>query len=109
MKDSFCLGKRVIFGKKRPMRDGCACRVVKMENLKDDNLDALFLVMSYDDAGDQFHLFKGFNPDEKFDLNPSRYTDRCLSNHHHLKAKEIIYAKTCENVHCPNTGYWVRY
>ncbi|KAL3794404.1 hypothetical protein HJC23_012941 [Cyclotella cryptica] len=110
--------------------------------VKDDNLDALFSVTSYGDAGDQFRLantdlclqkmggsraiklkpcrkatrknlslqlFKGFNPDEKFDLRPSSYTDRCLSNHHHPKAKEVIYAETCEKAYRPDTGYWVAY
>lgn len=110
--------------------------------VKDDNLDALFSITSYGDAGDQFRvtdsdlclqkmgdtraiklkpcmnanrknlslqLFKGFNPDEKFDLRPSGYMDRCLSNHHHPKAREIIYAETCEKAHRPDTAYWVAY
>ena len=54
-------------------------------------------------------LFKGFKPDEKFDLRPSGYLDRCLSNHHHPKAKEIVYAETCVKAHRPDTGYWVTY
>ena len=54
-------------------------------------------------------LFKGFKQDEKFDLRPSGYLDRCLSNHHHPKAKEIVYAETCVKAHRPDTGYWVTY
>jgi hypothetical protein len=34
-------------------------------------------------------LFKGFKPYGKFDLRPNNAPDRCLSNHHHPKAKEI--------------------
>ena len=54
-------------------------------------------------------LFKGFKPDDKFDLRPSSYMDRCLSQHHHPKAKEIVYAETCFKAHRPDTGYWVTY
>jgi hypothetical protein len=58
----------------------------------------------------QLQLFKGFRPDgEKFDLRPNNAPDRCLSNHHHPKAKEIVYAETCVKAHKPDTGYWVAY
>jgi hypothetical protein len=37
----------------------------------------------------ELQLFKGFKPneDEKFELRPSSYLDRCLSNHHHPKVR----------------------
>lgn len=54
-------------------------------------------------------LFKGFDQDDKFDLRPATDLDRCLSQHHHPKAKEIIYAETCKKAHRPDTGYWVKY
>ena len=54
-------------------------------------------------------LFKGFKPGEKFDLRPSSYLDRCLSQHHHPKANEIVYAESCSKAHRPDTGYWVTY
>jgi len=43
-------------------------------------------------------LFADYKSDEKFDLRPVSYTDRCLSNHHHPKAGEEIYAETCHKV-----------
>ena len=55
-------------------------------------------------------LFTDFKPDgEKFDLRPVLYTDRCLSNHHHPKGGETIYAETCKKAHRTDTGYWVAY
>ena len=54
-------------------------------------------------------LFTDFKADEKFDLRPIGYTDRCLSNHHHPKAGETIYAETCHKAHRVDTGYWVAY
>jgi hypothetical protein len=54
-------------------------------------------------------LFKGIDSNDKFDLRPSGYLDRCLSNHHHPKAKEIVYAETCKKAHRADTGYWVKY
>lgn len=54
--------------------------------------------------------FVGFNPDmERFDLRPLNYTDRCLTNHHHPKPNETVYAETCKRAHNYDTGYWVRY
>lgn len=39
----------------------------------------------------ELQLFKGFKPDEKFDLRPSTYLDRCLSNHHHPKVRTCMF------------------
>ena len=57
----------------------------------------------------ELQLFTDFKTDEKFDLRPVGYTDRCLSNHHHPKAGETIYAETCVKAHRTDTGYWVAY
>ena len=46
---------------------------------------------------------------EKFELRPIGYTDRCLSNHHHPKSGETIYAETCRKAHRTDTGFWVAY
>ena len=55
-------------------------------------------------------LFDDFKANgEKFDLRPVKYTSRCLSNHHHPKAGEQIYAETCQKAHKTKTGYWVAY
>ena len=58
-----------------------------------------------------FHLqlFDDFKTNGKFDLRPVGYTGRCLSNHHHPKAGETIYAETCIKAHRTDTGYWVAY
>jgi len=54
--------------------------------------------------------FVGFKTDGKrFDLKPSTKTKRCLSQHHHPKRGEIIYAETCFKAHRVDTGYWVAY
>ncbi|KAL7554045.1 hypothetical protein ACHAWF_017430 [Thalassiosira exigua] len=51
----------------------------------------------------------GEEADDKFDLRPVGMTDRCLTNHHHPKAGEVIYAAPCKKAHGPDTGYWVAY
>jgi hypothetical protein len=54
--------------------------------------------------------FIGFKTDGKrFDLRPSTSNKRCLSQHHHPKSGEIIYAETCFKAHRVDTGYWVAY
>ncbi|KAL7466768.1 hypothetical protein ACHAXS_007054 [Conticribra weissflogii] len=54
--------------------------------------------------------FVGFDPDlDRFDLRPLDYTDRCLTNHHHPKPNETVYAETCKRAHNYDTGYWVKY
>ena len=54
-------------------------------------------------------LFADFEKDDKFDLRPIGYKYRCLSNHHHPKAGESIYAESCTKAHKTTTGYWVAY
>ena len=61
-------------------------------------------------AKNKLQHFEGFKSDgEKFDLRPSSSTKRCLSQHHHPKSGEIIYAETCHKAHRVDTGYWVAY
>ena len=103
------------------------------------DLDATFSVIFHGDGGTQFRisntnlclqkmgdqraiklkpckeyqplqLFVGYESGiEKFDIRPVNYTDRCLSNHHHPKANEMIYAETCKKAHRTDTGYWIAY
>ena len=54
-------------------------------------------------------LFTDFKKNDKFDLRPVGYKGRCLSNHHHPKAGESIYAESCTKAHKTTTGYWVAY
>ena len=58
----------------------------------------------------KFQHFVGFMPDaDRFDLRPSTGTKRCLSQHHHPRSGEIVYAETCSKAHRFDTGYWVTY
>jgi len=58
----------------------------------------------------KFQTFVGFKSDGmRFDLRPSTSTKRCLSQHHHPKNGETIYAETCFKAHNVDTGYWVAY
>ncbi|KAL7533714.1 hypothetical protein ACHAXR_005406 [Thalassiosira sp. AJA248-18] len=54
-------------------------------------------------------LFQARGEDEKFDLRPMRASGRCLTNHHHPKAGEEIYAESCRKAHRTKTGYWTKY
>ncbi len=61
-------------------------------------------------AKNKWQHFVGFKSDGKrFDLKPSTSSKRCLSQHHHPKAKEIIFAETCFKAHRVDTGFWVAY
>ena len=61
-------------------------------------------------SGDRRQLFKGFQPGGKFDLKPARDKNRrCLTQYHHPKAGEEVYAETCRKAHRTKTGYWVQY
>jgi len=54
--------------------------------------------------------FFGFKfEEEKFELRPSRFADKCLSNHHHPKDGELVYSENCSLAHKADTGYWVAY
>ena len=62
------------------------------------------------DEEDILQQFDGFKSDGgKFDLKPSTSTKRCLSQHHHPKKGEVVYAETCFKAHRVDTGYWVAY
>ena len=54
-------------------------------------------------------LFAGFKTDERFELHAVTDTDRCLSQHHHPKSREKIYAERCHKAIRTKTSYWVTY
>mmetsp|Transcript_15146 Transcript_15146/g.23470 ORF Transcript_15146/g.23470 Transcript_15146/m.23470 type:complete len:356 (-) Transcript_15146:1976-3043(-) len=61
-------------------------------------------------AKNKWQHFVGLKSDGKrFNLKPSTSSKRCLSQHHHPKKGEIIYAETCYKAHRVDTGYWVKY
>lgn len=45
----------------------------------------------------------------KFELQPEGNIDRCLSQHHHPKAKEVIYPEKCDKTRSFDTTYWTTY
>ena len=45
----------------------------------------------------------------KFDIRPVTAKDRCLTQHHHPKADEIVYVESCAVAHRTTTGYWSAY
>lgn len=54
--------------------------------------------------------FKGYHRGAtKFELKPSRKQGRCLTNHHHPRPGEEVYAETCFKARKTKTGYWVKY
>lgn len=55
----------------------------------------------------QFQGYRGAG--KEFDIRPARFSNRCLTNHHHPKAGEVIYAETCLKAHRTKTGYWTAY
>lgn len=48
-------------------------------------------------------------PSAKFDIRPIKSKDRCLTQHHHPRADELIYAEHCSIAHMTTTGYWTAY
>ena len=61
-------------------------------------------------AGRAAQVFAGFDAEaRRFDLRPVEFAERCLTNHHHPKEGETIFAETCQKAHKTNTGYWVAY
>jgi len=54
-------------------------------------------------------LFLGYRDGKEFDIIPFLSKRRCLTNHHHPKRGEVIYAETCKKAHRTRTGYWVKY
>jgi len=45
----------------------------------------------------------------KFELQPEGNNDRCLSQHHHPKAKEVVYPEKCDKTRSFDTTYWTTY
>ena len=57
-------------------------------------------------------LFADFKLNERFELGPVDVydgTERCVSQHHHPRQDEQIYAEKCGKAHRRDTGYWVAY
>lgn len=53
--------------------------------------------------------FTGFRGAESFDIRVRKQKGRCLTNHHHPKEDEVVYAESCFKAHKTKTGYWSEY
>ena len=67
------------------------------------------IVLKSCQSNNALQLFRGFQSGRKFDLRPVSSAGRCLTNHHHPKASEVVFAQTCSKAHRTKTGYWVAY
>ena len=57
-------------------------------------------------------LFADFKLNKRFELGPVDVYDgieRCVSQHHHPRQDEQIYAEKCGKAHRRDTGYWMAY
>ena len=45
----------------------------------------------------------------KFELQPQNMSNKCVSQLHHPKAKEVIYPESCEKTRKTETTYWITF
>ena len=67
------------------------------------------IVLKSCQSSNPLQLFRGFQSGRKFDLRPVTSAGPYLTNHHHPKAGEVVFAQTCSKAHRTKTGYWVAY
>ncbi|KAL3794149.1 hypothetical protein HJC23_012856 [Cyclotella cryptica] len=64
-------------------------------------------------TGDKEQRWMGFRPDREFELQPvekkKRDVDRCLTQHHHPKRGERVYAEKCDTARKTTTSLWITY
>jgi hypothetical protein len=85
---------------------GYQYRVSKSDLCLQTNIPIITLSPCNKNEPRQFFVNK---PNAKFDIRPITSKDRCLTQHHHPKADEIIYAEHCSIAHKTKTGYWAKY
>lgn len=52
--------------------------------------------------------FEGLKNYGKFELKPND-KDKCVSQMHHPKAKEVVYPESCKKTRGSDTTYWVTF
>lgn len=61
-------------------------------------------------TGEKGQRWNGFHPEKEFELQPvGRKDDKCLTNHHHPKRGERIFAEKCETARKTKTSLWIAY
>ena len=50
--------------------------------------------------------WQGFDLDTVFDWRPSGHDEYCVSQHHHPKLGEVVYAETCYLAYAYDTALW---
>ncbi len=49
----------------------------------------------------------GIDFENKFELVAGRFGEKCLSQHHHPKEREVLYMEKCKLARLYDTSYWV--
>lgn len=61
-------------------------------------------------TGDKEQLWDGFDAEKEFELQPAgKKDDKCLTQHHHPKRGERIFAEKCETARKTKTSLWTVY
>ncbi|GKY90628.1 hypothetical protein MPSEU_000036300 [Mayamaea pseudoterrestris] len=64
------------------------------------------MVLGICNATDTAQKWTGFDLTAPFDWSPSGRDEQCVTQHHHPKAYEVIYAETCYLAWLYNTALW---
>lgn len=62
-------------------------------------------------TGSKDQRWNGFHPEEEFELQPSgkKRDDKCLTQHHHPKRGERIFAEKCQTARKTKTSLWITF
>jgi len=86
--------------------DGLDQFKVRGENLCLERVKSRLIVLRRCQSGLEVQKWSGFSMDQPFAWHPASSLDLCVSQHHHPKATEIIYAEDCRLAHYYDTGLW---
>jgi hypothetical protein len=96
--------QRFIFGSKtiHPSANPSLCFTAKGEGQ-----DHPIKLRKCDSSSEQ--NFEDLKKHDKFELQPEDMKNRCVSQKHHPKAKEVVYPETCDKTRDTHTTYWVTF
>jgi hypothetical protein len=61
-------------------------------------------------TGEKGQRWNGFHPEKEFELQPfGKKDDKCLTQHHHPKRGERIFAEKCATARKTKTSLWIAY
>jgi hypothetical protein len=100
------LQKFIAIGKTiRPVSNPNLCFTVTGYDGKDTPIK--LRTCNNDGSGSSKQNFIQLQGSTKFELHPQeRQNKYCLSQHHHPKAKEVIYPEQCDKTRATDTTYW---